>query len=78
MKIIMSQISINLSNFMDKTHEAFCDFVDDCFVNEDPLWNVNRDKSLDLISSQLISEIIQEEGEPKTCLISLMDEPKVA
>ncbi len=63
---------------MDRTHEAFRDFVDDCFVDEDPLCNLRRDKSLELVPSQLISEIIQEEGDPKTCLVSLRDEPKVS
>jgi len=63
---------------MDKTYESFCDFVDDCVVKHDPLCNLSRDKSSELISSQLISEMMQEDGEPKTCLVSLMDEPKVA
>ena len=63
---------------MDKNHEAFCDFVDDCFGDEDPLSNLSKDKSWDLVPSQLISEMMQEEGEPKTCLVSLRDEPKIA
>tara|TARA_B100001250_G_C19263509_1_gene555915 strand:- start:244 stop:435 length:192 start_codon:yes stop_codon:yes gene_type:complete len=63
---------------MDKTYEGFCDFVDDCVVDEDLLYDLSRDKSLELLPSERISEMRQEEGEPKTCLVSLKDEPKVA
>ena len=53
---------------MDKTHEAFDDLVDNCFVDEESLNTLNTDDSFG----------VDQEGEPKTCLVSLMDEPKVA
>ena len=53
---------------MDKIHEAFDDLVDNCFAGEDLLNTSGVDNSLD----------VEQEGEPKTCLVSLMDEPKVA
>ena len=53
---------------MDKTHEGFDDLVDNCFVDEESLNNLNKDDSFE----------VDQEGEPKTCLVSLMDEPKVA
>ena len=53
---------------MDKIHEAFDDLADNSFVDEDLLSTLGVDNSLD----------IEQEGEPKTCLVSLMDELKVA
>ena len=53
---------------MDKIHEAFDDLVDNCFVDEESLNTLNTDDSFGVV----------QEGEPKTCLVSLMDEPKVA
>lgn len=53
---------------MDKIHEAFDDLVGNCFADEDLLNTLGVDNSLD----------VEQEGEPKTCLVSLMDEPKVA
>mgnify|MGYP001227212274 FL=1 len=53
---------------MDKNHEAFDDLVDNCFVDEESLNTLNTDDSFG----------IEQEGVPKTCLVSLMDEPKVA
>jgi len=53
---------------MDKIHEAFDDLVDNCFADEDLPNTSCVDNSLD----------VEQEGEPKTCLVSLMDEPKVA
>ncbi len=53
---------------MDKIHEAFDDFVDNCFADEDLLVTSSVDNSFN----------VEQEGEPKTCLVSLMDEPKVA
>ena len=53
---------------MDKIHEAFDDLADNSFVDEDLLSTLGADNSLD----------IEQEGEPKTCLVSLMDELKVA
>ena len=63
---------------MEKTSEAFDDFVDDCFLDEDPLCDLSRKESVETVTSQLIVEMMAEDGEPKTCLVSLMDEPKVA
>ena len=53
---------------MDKIHEAFDNLVDDCFADEDLLNTSGVDNSLD----------VEQEGEPRTCLVSLMDELKVA
>ncbi len=50
---------------MDKIHEAFDDFLGNCFADEDLLVTSSVDNSFKV-------------GEPKTCLVSLMDEPKVA
>ena len=62
---------------MLKTFEAFDDFVDDCFFDGDPLCNSDRGHSLGAVASQLISGTMEEEGAPKTCLVSLMLERKV-
>tara|TARA_Y100001968_G_scaffold266167_1_gene255552 strand:- start:804 stop:965 length:162 start_codon:yes stop_codon:yes gene_type:complete len=53
---------------MDKIHEVLDDLVDNCFADEDLLSTSGVDNSLDL----------ELEGKPKTCLVSLMYEPKVA
>ena len=53
---------------MDKIHEAFDDLAGNCFADEDLLNTSCVDNSLDE----------EQEGVPKTCLVSLMDEPKVA
>ena len=53
---------------MDKIHEASDDLLDNYFADEDSLSISGADNSLDM----------EQEGEPKTCLVSLMDEPKVA
>ena len=53
---------------MDKTHEGFDYLVGNCFVDEESLNTLNTDDSFGVV----------QEGEPKTCLVSLMDEPKVA
>ena len=53
---------------MDKNHETFDDLVNNCFVDEESLNTLNTDDSFGVV----------QEGEPKTCLVSLMVEPKVA
>ena len=53
---------------MDKIHESFDDLVGNYFADEYLLNTSGVDNSLD----------VEQEGEPKTCLVSLMDEPKVA
>tara|TARA_Y100001968_G_C19339002_1_gene708439 strand:+ start:692 stop:883 length:192 start_codon:yes stop_codon:yes gene_type:complete len=63
---------------MNKTSQACDDFVDDCFPDEARLFEISREQYLENDESQLIEEIMEEEGAPKTCLVSLMDEPKVA
>ena len=45
---------------MISSNRAFDDFVDDCFVEKDPISNINSERSLELIASQLISEVIEE------------------
>ena len=64
----MPHISSTCSNFMDKKNETFDDFVDNCLVDEELISTWDTDNSLGM----------EQEGEPKTCLVSLMDEPKVA
>ena len=54
------------------------DFIDDCFVNDDPLCTPFSCNSLEGESSQLISDVLERDGEPKTCMISLLDEARVA
>jgi len=46
---------------MIASNPAFDDFVDDCFVGEDPLCNISSERSLELVASQLISELIEED-----------------
>ena len=53
---------------MDKMNETFDDFVDNCLVDEELITSRDADESLG----------VEQDGEPKTCLVSLMDEPKVA
>ena len=48
---------------MTSIGSAFDDFVDDCFIEHDPLCNISSEKSLELVASQLISELIEEEDE---------------
>ena len=68
MKLVLLHVLSTCSNLMDKTHEVFDDLVDNCFVDEESLNTLNTDDSFG----------VDQEGEPKTCLVSLMDEPKVA
>ena len=53
---------------MDKKNEAFDDFVGNCLVDEELISTWDTDNSLGM----------EQKGVPKTCLVSLMDEPKVA
>ncbi len=46
---------------MTVTSSAFDDFVDDCFVQNDPICNKEKEKSLELVASQLISELLEGE-----------------
>ena len=48
---------------MSTLHSPFDDFVDDCFLEEDPLCNKSREQSLELIASQLISGLVTEDEE---------------
>ena len=45
---------------MISSNKAFDDFVDDCFIEEDPICKSNSERSLELVASQLISELIEE------------------
>tara|TARA_B100000700_G_C14966240_1_gene819005 strand:+ start:1133 stop:1285 length:153 start_codon:yes stop_codon:yes gene_type:complete len=40
---------------------AFDDFIDDCLVGKDPICQVNKDASQELIASKLISELINDD-----------------
>ena len=44
---------------------AFDDFVDDCFIEEDPICELKGEKSLELVASTLISELISEDDNKK-------------
>ena len=48
---------------MTSPNTAFDDFVDDCFIDQDPLCEASREKSLELVASQLISELVAEDDE---------------
>tara|TARA_B100000700_G_C14899594_1_gene786695 strand:- start:898 stop:1089 length:192 start_codon:yes stop_codon:yes gene_type:complete len=63
---------------MDETYSAFDDSLDDCFTNEDELCSMSSEKSQQIISARKISGIMEEDGNPRTCLVSLMDERKIA
>lgn len=43
---------------MTEKSSAFDAFIDDCFLDEDPICNKVRSDSLDLIGSKLISELV--------------------
>ncbi len=40
----------------------FDDFVDDCFIGEDPLCNISQERSLELVASQLITELLAQDN----------------
>ncbi len=40
---------------------AFDDFVDDCFIEKDPICDLDGQRSLELVASQLISELLLEQ-----------------
>ena len=42
---------------------AFDDFVDDCFVGEDALCDKSKEESLELVASQLISELVADDDD---------------
>ena len=63
---------------MDKKSIKFDETIEDFYAEEDLLFNVNRNSSLEFIPVHKISKMIEEECQPKSCLISLLDEPKVA
>ena len=46
---------------MKSPNFAFDDFVDDCFIDQDVLCDKTGEKSLELVASQLISELISED-----------------
>jgi len=50
---------------MSSANFAFDDFVDDCFIEEDPICARRGETSLELVSSQLISELVSENQESK-------------
>ena len=43
---------------MQLDNPAFDDFVDDCFIDKDPLCDISREKSIELIASQIIEELV--------------------
>ena len=45
---------------MSNTESAFSDFVDDCFIDQDPICNKNKEESLELVASDLISQLLSE------------------
>jgi len=50
---------------MSSSNFAFDDFVDDCFIEEDPICEQRGDKSLELVASQLMSELVSENQQSK-------------
>ena len=38
---------------------AFDDFVDDCFIEQDPICKKNTERYYELVASQLIAELIE-------------------
>ena len=51
---------------MSSTNFAFDDFVDDCFIEEDPICTLSGEKSLELVASQLISGLVSENEDLKS------------
>ena len=45
------------------TTSSFDDFVDDCFISEDPLCNKSKEHSLELVASQLIAELVSQDDD---------------
>ncbi len=45
---------------MPAIESAFDNFVDDCFIDGDPLCDISKEPPLELVASQLISELINE------------------
>ena len=48
---------------MSSKESALDSFIDDCFIDEDPLCTINKERSLELVASQLIAELIAEEDD---------------
>ncbi len=46
---------------MSTRKSPFDDFVDDCFIDEDPLCNISQERSLELVASQLITELLAQD-----------------
>ncbi len=63
---------------MDKTYEVFDDLIDYYLVEEDKWSNINKNNSFEVVPVHMISKIIEEDCQPKSCLVSLLHEPKVA
>ncbi len=56
-------MQISLLIQMVQNDSALDDFIDDCFIEDDPLCCNRKERSLDLIASQLISEIVTQEND---------------
>ncbi len=50
---------------MLEKNKAFDDFVDDCFIDKDPICNISKNNSLEIVASQLISELVEQNDEIK-------------
>ena len=50
---------------MSSTNFAFDDFVDDCFIEEDPICELRGEMSLESVASQIISELVSANQESK-------------
>jgi len=48
---------------MQLENPAFDDFVDDCFIDKDPLCNLSREKSIELIPSQIIEQLVRSDDQ---------------
>ncbi len=60
-KCVVIRFNAQHSHTMLQTNDAFEDFVDDCFIDDDPICNINRERSLELAASKIISELLTEE-----------------
>ena len=42
---------------------AIDDFIEDCFIEEDPICKNRREESLELVASRLIAELVSDDDE---------------
>ena len=57
-------VLVLIKKAMVSGNSAFDDFLDDCFIKEDPLCNFSNDNPLKIVDSKLVSELLKEDYEP--------------